>query len=131
MSAYQAGRPPAVSLRAVLARASAVVVLSALAGCASTPRQYTANDVRVAQAAVIDVEDDGLPAQTPPPARVRHLPDDPSEPFSRNYGGENPSRTTTVAPEEPKAPRLPQPLIPGDLPPAFRKQLAAAVVYDE
>ncbi len=106
-------------------------MLLALTGCASTPRQYSANDVRVAQAAVIDVEDDGLPAQTPPPARARQMPDDPSEPFSRNYGGENPSRTTTVEPDEPKAPRLPQPAIPSDLPPAFRKQLAAAITVNE
>ncbi len=35
----------------------------------------------------VEIEDDGLPVQSPPPARIREEPDDPSEPFSPNYGG--------------------------------------------
>ena len=31
------------------------------------------------------MEDDGLPAQAARLAAIRHAPDDPSEPFSRNY----------------------------------------------
>lgn len=44
---------------------------------------------RVAAAPVIpvEIEDDGLPAQTAPPARIRQMPDDPNAPWSRNYGG--------------------------------------------
>ena len=33
-----------------------------------------------------DLEADGLPAQVAPPASIRTAPDDPSEPFSPNYG---------------------------------------------
>lgn len=33
-----------------------------------------------------DLEDDGMPAQTPPPLGVREKPDDPSQPWSPNYG---------------------------------------------
>ncbi|MDX2257436.1 MAG: hypothetical protein NW205_00815 [Hyphomicrobiaceae bacterium] len=32
------------------------------------------------------LEDDGLPAQEAPPRRERPAPDDPSEPYSPNYG---------------------------------------------
>jgi hypothetical protein len=34
----------------------------------------------------VDREADGLPTQTPPPRRESSDPDDPSEPFSPNYG---------------------------------------------
>lgn len=33
-----------------------------------------------------EMEDDGLPAQMPPARRQRAEPDDPTEPFSPNYG---------------------------------------------
>lgn len=32
------------------------------------------------------MEDDGLPVQVAPASAIRQQPDDPSEPFSRNYG---------------------------------------------
>lgn len=44
---------------------------------------------RVAVAAppkVVEMEDDGLAVQAPPRKRKHAEPDDPSEPFSRNYG---------------------------------------------
>ncbi len=34
----------------------------------------------------VELEDDGLPPQAPPPAGIRRMPDDPSAPWSRNYG---------------------------------------------
>lgn len=34
----------------------------------------------------VEMEDDGQEAQLPPPRSVRNAPDDPSEPWSRNYG---------------------------------------------
>ncbi len=132
MCAFEAGGKPAVSLRAIYARSAALAAMLALTGCASTNNPYAeanAPTARVAQ--VAEMEDDGLPAQTPPSARIRQIPDDPSEPFSRNYGGFNPSRTPLAAPEEPQPARAPQPAIPSDLPPAFRKQLAAAIMPDE
>lgn len=33
-----------------------------------------------------DVEDDGIDAQTPPSFALRLMPDDPRQPWSRNYG---------------------------------------------
>ncbi|MEI9900284.1 MAG: hypothetical protein WDN31_09355 [Hyphomicrobium sp.] len=36
--------------------------------------------------APLDVEGDGLEAQRPPPMRMYAKPDDPSQPFSPNYG---------------------------------------------
>jgi hypothetical protein len=53
----------------------------ALAGCAGSPGPQAA---QVGGPAV--VEADGLPAQVHPAADIRQLPDDPSEPFSANYG---------------------------------------------
>jgi hypothetical protein len=34
----------------------------------------------------VEVEDDGIEAQRPPPLRAQRVPDDPTEPYSRNYG---------------------------------------------
>ena len=59
------------------------------AGCASKPE--TAPPARMtapAQVAKVDIEDDGLPAQVAPRYR-RAGPDDPSQPWSPNYGGPN------------------------------------------
>lgn len=36
--------------------------------------------------AAVEIEDDGLPAQTPPSASIRQMPDDPTAPWSPNYG---------------------------------------------
>ena len=36
--------------------------------------------------AEVELEDDGLPPQAAPPAGIRRLPDDPSAPWSPNYG---------------------------------------------
>jgi hypothetical protein len=128
----------------VLARAAVMAVcLSAafgLTACAPATSEYSSPSPAVAsyvaRSDAIDIEDDGLPAQSPPPMHLRHRPDDPSEPFSRNYGGTNPasaakqngdanqpdaSQTATVVPD------AAYPYIPSDLPPAFRRQLAAAM----
>lgn len=120
-----------------------ICVLSALgvSGCASsqTSGSYAANSAsaptRVASQAVRVVEDDGLPAQTPPPSYIRQLPDDPSEPFSPNYGGTNPASLDAKSKHDappPPAVRVPvRVTVPEDLPPSFRRQLVAAVNRDE
>lgn len=43
-----------------------------------------------------DVEDDGLPSQVPPPRNRKHEADDPSEPFSPNYGNPNARRAPSA-----------------------------------
>lgn len=64
----------------------------------------------------VEMEDDGQEAQLPPPARVRSAPDDPSEPWSRNYGS-GAARSTELRPPSP----------PRDPAPAGRRQLADAL----
>lgn len=135
MFALEAGFVPVQKKRAIAARAAAAAMLAALGGCASTSQshstaQYSGAPVRVAQT-VTEVEDDGLPAQTPPPARARQMPDDPSEPFSRNYGGANPSASNEPLVEGPVEHNAPKQKLPNDLPPAFRQKLIAALAEDE
>ena len=139
MCALQAGQKPvqkvrAVAARAVVARVASAAMLATLAGCASnqttSSAQQVGANVRVAQV-VTEVEDDGLPAQVPPTQRVRQMPDDPSQPFSRNYGGPNPSASAAPLAEPASEPEKPNPKIPDDLPPAFRQKLAAAMAEDE
>ena len=86
---------------AVLPTASLAVLLSP---CAQTQHSYQTQSYAGAysahqQVAVIApsrvvIEDDGMPAQHPPRLRRGAVPDDPSEPFSPNYG--SPSRTAPV-----------------------------------
>ena len=134
MCAFDAGQKLAVSSRVRVARAVALAAMLALPGCASENSTYSAaggpSPTRVA-GAVIEVEDDGLPAQTPPSARLRQMPDDPSQPFSRNYGGVNPSREPLHENQQPQPVHAPTPVIPKDLPPQFRKQLAEAIAARE
>ena len=77
--------------------------------------------VAVATPPKVEIEDDGLAVQAPPLKRKRVEPDDPSEPFSRNYG---------PAPEgaEPVEPvKLPaEPLRQADVqPPVLRSRITA------
>jgi len=66
-----------------LARVSIGPVAAALvaAGCASSSGPEVA---RLETRSVLEA--DGLPAQVHPAADIRQLPDDPSEPFSHQYG---------------------------------------------
>ena len=136
MFAFVAGQQPANKTRVKFARAATAAIFAALGGCASTQTasnmQNAAIQTRVAQA-VTEVEDDGLPAQTPPSPSIRTLADDPSEPFSRNYGGANPSAVSgpLAEPEQHTPLHKNLPPLPNDLPPAFRKQLATAMAENE
>src|SRR3990170_7642521 len=116
MCPCKAGGRPAVSYRALLSRCAAVAAIFALPGCANQTAHYSDADARVVQTAAADIEDDGLPAQTPPSARIRSEPDDPNEPFSRNYGGINPSHEQLTGTSEQLPFKLPDPVIPKDLP---------------
>lgn len=46
----------------------------------SEPPSYAAAPVRR------EIEDDGIEAQLPPTRRIRSITDDPTQPWSRNYG---------------------------------------------
>lgn len=132
MFAFEAGEKPVRNYRGLPARAALAVLLAALGGCASDQQSsnYSRTHIAMAQA-TIDIEDDGLPAQSPPSKAVRHAPDDPSEPYSRNYGGINPSVTGVPAAAGPVPQQHPVPDIPDDLPPAFRQKLVTAMTSEE
>lgn len=68
--------------------------------------------------APIPIEDDGIETQ-PPPRLHRPVKDDPTEPFSPNYG-----RFRALAPAQPDNGPV---YIPNDLPQDFRLKLARAV----
>ena len=134
MSVSKFGVASAVVSR-VSARAAAVAALLGLAGCATSSHPYSAQNAaiagssRVAEAA--QVEDEGRPAQAVPTTRVRELADDPGEPYSKSYGGNNPSAGKKSEPGEPSRAPIPTAKIPADLPPAFRRKLASAMLPDE
>lgn len=132
-----AGRwPKAARVALSLLMASAAGISAA--GCATDNNAYATDNtayyagsppVYVARGPAVEIEPDGLPVQAPPSARIRAMPDDPAQPYSRNYGGPNPA-DQSAAPVSVKVSSgtVSQPTsIPADLPPSFRKQLVAAV----
>src|SRR5689334_18436010 len=62
-----------------------------MAGCATSSAEPTPAPQAMASADRDATEGDGLPPQIAPPAGIRRLPDDPREPFSRNYGSQPPA----------------------------------------
>jgi len=74
----------------------AVIALSAaLAGCSASRASYDyqsqaggppVHRVAIVPPPKVEIEPDGLPGQLPPLVRARPERDDPSEPFSPNYG---------------------------------------------
>ncbi len=80
-----------------------------------------------------EMEADGIEVQAPPRLRQRREPDDPTEPFSPNYGSV-PPRVPVGSPEQVYAPGAAPavapaapPALPADLPPQFRRRIAAAM----
>lgn len=126
---FELRSPLAVGLR-LLARWPVLTVLAgiAVAGCNAHTQAAADADWSMAGGAYrvaappprqAEMEDDGQEAQMPPLRRARAEPDDPREPFSRNYG------TVPADPTAGDAGKVPP--IPDDLPPAFRRRLASAV----
>ena len=78
------------------AKCAALTSMLAVAGCATNQEQRRdayARDAYAQRTAVApqraaqpEVEDDGLPSQVAPPIGRRTEPDDPSQPYSPNYG---------------------------------------------
>jgi hypothetical protein len=98
MFAFVAFKPEAVAPRAALL-SLAVLIAPALSGCGSSQSASSSTGPAVmswrlsdegAQARPPsqprDMEDDGIPAQTPPMKDIRNHKDDPSQPWSPNYG---------------------------------------------
>lgn len=123
------------------ARALLIVAAALACGCAKNSAYTSAADPRVADPpyrvagatnAKPDLEGDGQEAQVPPLKKPRAEPDDPSEPYSPNYGSQPPVRRADPQPRShPGAtvalgPAVRGP-IPVDLPPDFRRRLASAL----
>lgn len=134
MFAFFTPRQTAKAVRAV-----AVCLLAAIgascAGCANNGTSFPngpAPSVYVAQGPSVPTESDGLPVQAAPPSTIRQMPDDPTQPYSPNYGGTNPASTLQKPPTVKASNEVPpiRPSVPADLPPAFRKQLVAAIDVD-
>lgn len=129
---------------------STLVLVAALlsSGCAKHATQTSAADPRVANppyrvagdtSAKPDLEADGQEAQVPPLKKPRAEPDDPTEPYSPNYGSKKAAAlgTPAVGPAEATPPMSTAgraglgPVVKGpmphDLPPDFRRRLASAV----
>jgi hypothetical protein len=136
--------------------AASVCLAFAMAGCASqkAAHQPQAGSPDPSIVAKVDTEADGQPAQPPPPISIRATPDEPREPWSRNYGSVPPARGAEapvtspegvpVAPPRPTlssaalvVPAASPPgrirtassslsALPPDLPPDFRRRLADA-----
>lgn len=110
----------------------------ALAGCGGRSGYTPTADARVTappqqiSAAVLaptepELEADGRPAQTPPLMRAKPLPDDPSEPFSPNYGqGRSNTAKAPAAVERTAASETVRYRPSDDLPPYFRSRLVIA-----
>lgn len=132
MFAFAAGRLPATRVRACSAPLVAVIAITILeVGCASNNGAYYAEAPAVAAYAArspgVQTEDDGLPSQMPPSPRIRQMPDDPTEPYSRNYGGPNPSALKPSPSMRAPSSAATAVAIPADLPPDFRHKLIAEV----
>jgi len=85
----------------------ALLLLLALGGCSSTGATQASGlfsgqipalfagitEPERRPAPPVEVEDDGIEAQRPPPLRMYRAPDDPTQPFSPNYGSVPPTET--------------------------------------
>ena len=131
MFAFSVGCRPFQGVRVAIAAIMVAAAALSAAGCAADHGGYYADatPTHVARGSFVEMEEDGMPSQAPPPARIRQMPDDPSQPYSRNYGGPNPAGTVPAAPTVKASydAASPRPPVPDDLPPVFRRQLAAAV----
>lgn len=132
MFAFSVGCRPFRAVRVAIAPMMVAAAALSVAGCAADNNPYYGSaspPAYVAQGPAAQMEADGLPSQAAPPVRIRQMPDDPSQPYSRNYGGPNPAGTVPASPtvRASNDAASPKPPIPDDLPPAFRRRLAAAV----
>jgi len=100
------------AVRAVIL--AALVPAMGTAGCATTtaynqpswvaggpppaPRVDAETVIAKAKEQTPATEEDGLPSQLPPRTAARALPDDPSQPWSPNYGGPATKKTAISAP---------------------------------
>ena len=125
--------PSSVLLKATRARVLVSFVLAPLvllAGCASDKPSYVHGAGSHQMAAVprkVEIEDDGQPVQSPPVRSMKPEEDDPSQPWSPNYGkGVAPSAPS--APARVGGPNLPRQMdayVPAPTPAAYRPAVSS------
>lgn len=96
MSQLRPGLPPARVQGALSRPAALLVTLACLALGACSTTGATTQPVSYYRAPVgaqigaygppVEIEDDGIEAQRAPHKRVHEIPDDPTQPYSPNYG---------------------------------------------
>lgn len=112
MFAFISSRRPVLRPRAMI-MCAALFAAQSLSACSSTGQANHAMNspavmawrlfdepqalppVKVKQ----DIEDDGIAAQTPPPKSIRNQKDDPTQPWSPNYGRISPGIIAASVPE--------------------------------
>lgn len=101
------GLRPYQSLILVAARLSVIGATLAVSACASTSERRYAGAYQPAAAQPVaerpwktEIEEDGKPAQVPPIRRARPEEDDPSQPWSPNYGERNPQPPAVRTPHQ-------------------------------
>lgn len=105
--------PPRSGTGAVLSAvrlvlAGAFVVVGGCASSSSNSSQSYYRPSQVAAAPQADVEGDGMAPQAPPPAGRAQQPDDPTQPWSPNYGSRPPRRPVAAAAVPPPVVSRPQ-----------------------
>ena len=105
-------RPSAALL---LAFGTAVLAGCSAGGATESASIYATQSVVPTSHSMIEIEGDGLEGQRPPLLRKAAEPDDPSQPFSPNYGG---PATAMPAAQPASMPAPIPPPIPDDLSPA-------------
>ena len=107
MSLLRHGLEPS-KLLSLAACACLSAAASLLSGCASDkPPSYVQGPSPQQLAAIrkVEIEDDGQPVQAPPARAISAEEDDPSQPWSRNYGGSGlPAPGRTIVPATPSQP---------------------------
>ena len=106
MVALRQGRWPQ-KLLLLAARLSVAGPLALVAGCASDKPSHVSGPMAhnaAAQPEKIEMEDDGVPVQPPPARATRPEEDDPSQPWSPNYGNGGAASVPQQAPN-PRVPR--------------------------
>lgn len=130
MVSLRSERQPVNPLKTV-AKAMCIMIAAGAGGCASQSVKAPswAMGGAPAQPSVVseqtrryDLEEDGIEAQIPPPPSIRAAPDDPSEPFSPNYG----SRPAGAEPSTSAPPPATRPSNPPGLKGPVRPRFASA-----
>jgi hypothetical protein len=115
MRALERGQRLRVSVRLSATRLGVIGATLLFAGCASTHERRYAGAYQPPPQPVAErgwtteIEEDGKPAQVPPVRRMRPEEDDPTQPWSPNYGSRESVPPVAAPPTAPR-PSWPRPI---------------------